>query len=167
MEMRKELKRYLSWLTYLSVVAFVGLSVSGCYHVKLYGRVEKLNASTYASHALLTPDPQLRKPLVGQRLVVSWVLSPSVHPERDPCFLDCVIYTTKGKRIKERVLIDRHYYHWEYSLSNERMLQEGAIATYRLAISQGGREIRSFEHKLYKPMMEEEIMEEEPLEDLL
>lgn len=124
-------------------------------------QTEYLSHENLASFHVGTPDPRLRNPPLGQRLVVSWSL-----PGWDnvtPYELIVQIRFKNGTSSFEQIPIDRPKGTYVYSLLNEEYFSNGGFKTYVARISRDGEVIEEWRHQLWANLIEirEDLGEDE------
>lgn len=146
------------------VILLLAFMLTGCVSPKLYGRIENGNRSGLVSYPLRTPDPKLADRIDDQRLIVSWVLLPTVNLKKTPCELYAKIYTSSGHHFEQYYKIESHVSYWVYPWPHDMIKTRGRLAAYKLEIRQiGGSEppkiLEHYEHRLFRSQITEKDLQ--------
>ena len=123
-------------------------------------QTEYLSHENLASFHVGTPDPRLRNPPLGQRLIINWSL-----PKWDgltPYELSLKIRFKNGTFTNEQIPLDRASGTYVFSLLNQEYFNRGGFKTYIATISSDGEVIEEWRHQLWANLIE---IQEEPGED--
>ncbi len=133
---------------YITLITSLFLCFCSCSAEVLKVHSDYLSHESLASYHVGTPDPQLRCPPIGQRLVISWFL-----PDRYKIYSDIQLH-----------LRIRYYNHQEeefyipvkkrkddylFCLINEEYRETGGIATYKITLEGDGECLQEWRHALW------------------
>lgn len=116
-------------------MAFV---LSGCTIHRMDIQTRYLSRENLASYHVLTPDPQLDNPVIGQRILVQWTFPSRVAKA---CELELYIKMRYRNHEEKELFIpiykDKKSYirgDYQYNLLNEDYCRTGGVLTYKAQI---------------------------------
>jgi hypothetical protein len=136
-----------------SLFFLVGLVLlTGCGSVKLSVRTAYCGEEQLAAYYVGTPDPNLSKPLIGQRLILTWSL-----PKRDykhkTTFLDLKVrFKDKTEEHVHFPIVHRDSY-YIFHVSDKKFIESGGILTYKAEMQRDGTLIKSWYHPLWAELI--------------
>ena len=123
-------------------------SLSSCSPHILNIQTQYFNQKSLASYYIGTPDPSLKNPMIGQKLLVQWSLKTSCI-EDSPLFLYLKL-RFRNHEEKEIVLqIHRKKGIYVYELKGEEFCETGGVLTYMGEIRNDETCIASWKHPLW------------------
>ncbi|MGK5594880.1 MAG: hypothetical protein ACSNEK_05945 [Parachlamydiaceae bacterium] len=129
-------------------LVLVLLLLSGCAQQTLMVRTEYLSHEDLPSYKIGTPDPRLANPMIGQRLILSWNIPPTIqsYPHLH------IKLKVRFKNREESCLsfpIDRLQGLYIYPLLNEEYLVKDGILTYRVELFSDDRLLDHWTHQIW------------------
>lgn len=141
------MKRKIKLLTiFIPLFCATLFSTTSCCRI-LSVRTSYFTEENLASYYVGTPDPDLRKPMIGQRLILTWSL-----PKK---FRLCETYLNIRVRYKNhveestRIQINQKKGYYIFCISDEKYKESGGLQTYQATIEADGTIIDSWIHPLW------------------
>jgi hypothetical protein len=128
---------------FLRLLPFM-LIFQGC-RAPLSVRTENIDRAYLASSIILTPDPQLNNPPIGQKLVVDW----KILNQLVPATLFVTIRFANGEEILYEKEVCSYFDTAIISHLNEDFFTRGWIVTYKAEIFRDSACIASFYHHMW------------------
>lgn len=107
-----------------------------------------LGLETLASYYVGTPDPQLDRPPVGQRLIISWNLTKENLTLNDLHLRVTVRLRDHKEHVVTVPITNRKGYYF-YDVTNHDYCETGGIVTYKVEIVGKGQIIDCWRHPLW------------------
>lgn len=126
-------------------------------------QTEYLSHENLASFQVGTPDPRLRNPPLGQKLIVNWSI-PLWDPMTNYELLVKVRFKN-GVTGSETISIDRSKGSYVYTLINEDYFATGGLKTYLAVILYDGKVMEEWRHQLWANVIEIPNSDEDQLID--
>jgi len=123
-----------------------------CNNKLLTVQTEYLSHENLASFHVGTPDPRLRNPPLGQRLIINWSL-----PKWNgitPYDLSIQIRFKNGTSANEQMTLNKSSGTYVFSLLNQEYFNRGGFKTYVATISSNGQVIEEWRHQLWANLIE-------------
>lgn len=131
--------------------AAIGL-LGSCHPRILTVQTEYLSHENLASFHVGTPDPRLKNPTLGQKLIVNWSIP---HwSELTPYELSIKIRFKNGTSAEETIPVCRASGTYVYALLNEDYFSRGGFKTYVASITFDGVIIDEWRHQLWATVIE-------------
>lgn len=115
-------------------------------------RLDYLSKESLASYHVMTPDPLLACPPIGERLVVDWSVSEEALAH-DPIELAIRIRLRNRTSVEERLPICESRGSFTYTLLNEEYLHSGGILAYDIQIVQNDQILDSWRHQIWAELI--------------
>lgn len=116
---------------------------------RLSVRTEYLSHEQLASYTIKTPDPALRCPLIGQRLIVSWRL-PKAYLAYPDLHLYVQLRWHTHEEIEQRIPIETRRGYYVYTLADDDYQQSGGVVTYQVEVREQDNTLEKWTHPLWK-----------------
>ncbi len=143
---------------------FLGLTClcysSSCTLHHLNVQTQYLSHENLASYYTGTPDPRLNDPVIGQRLLIQWMLR-SCEMENPPLFLHLVVRLRNHQEKTINVPIEAKRGYYVYDLTNQDFCQSGGILTYYVEIRDASCVIATWKHPLWADLITFDYSKEE------
>jgi hypothetical protein len=124
----------------------------GCASRLIDLRTDYLRYDNLASYRVRTPDPRLKCPLVGQRLIATWNLDPALL-NRGELVLNIRIRFRTKEEVEKRVCIHKIRGSFIYTLADEEYFAKRGIQTYKAELIQGETVIEEWRHQLWAELI--------------
>jgi hypothetical protein len=111
-------------------------------------QTQYLGRENLASFHITTPDPNLEKPDIGQRLVIEWSL-PSYCMTYSDLIMEIRVRLKNREEQKIELTLNKPSGIYLYSIVNEAYKESGGIVTYKVDILGDGQVIESWKHPLW------------------
>lgn len=115
---------------------------------RLSVQTDYLTRERLASYYVGTPDPNLNKPLIGQRLLITWTLS-----KEDLKIANLYLHIKIRLRNREEIEVFQPITcltgYYIYSLPDSLYLQSGGLLTYKVDLIGDEIVIESWQHPLW------------------
>ena len=148
---------------------FVNLFVAlillcSCNRPQLIVQTDYITHKDLASFYVGTPDPRLNMPMIGQRLIISWML-PREYLSYENLYLEITIRFRNREEIIEIFDITRAKGTYVFSLLNQDYIDKRGILTYKINLIGGGYVLKEWKHLIWSDLItiptEEKLIEEE------
>lgn len=155
--MNARMYRYSPFFTSLLGACLLSM-LSSCMMHHLDVQTQYITKESLASYHVLTPDPQLDNPTIGQRLLVQWKFrAPEVRGL--PLTLHLKIRFRNHEKEELIIPIDSNCKiyvgsSYIYDLFNEEYLEKGGILTYLAEIKSNDDVIACWKHPLWVELIE-------------
>lgn len=121
--------------------------LTGCAWPHLNVQTQYLSHENLASYYVRTPDPQLDHPIIGQRLLVQWSLSPQDVTEDLQLYLKLRFCNHQEQELTFTICKRRGTY--VYDLVGQEYCQSGGLLTYKVELRKGECILTSWTHPLW------------------
>jgi hypothetical protein len=111
-------------------------------------QTEYLSHENLASYHVRTPDPLLWNPPIGQRLLVSWQLPPSIKCTEDLA-LNIQLHFHNHTTKTEIVPVRRNTGTYVYALLNADYSEKKGILTYKVQLTLADQILEEWRHQLW------------------
>ncbi len=128
------------------------LLLTGCGGKILMVQTDYLSHENLASFHVGTPDPRLRNPPLGQRLIVNWSI-PHWN-QLTPYTLTVKIRFKNGTSTEENLEIHKSKGTYVFSLLNEEYFAREGFKTYIATIKSDGAVLEEWRHQLWANLIE-------------
>lgn len=137
---------------YRMALLFLVFILNSCFP-RLSVQTNYLTEERLASYFVGSPDPNLNRSIIGQRLIISWFLSDDeINAEDLHLKLSVRLYNQKEMIINEPIEDPRSYF--IYQLSDHLYCESnGGILTYKVEIIGNGCVMETWEHPLWVPLI--------------
>lgn len=146
----------------LALLAVTSILLMSCTCHPLTVQTEYLRREKLASYFIHTPDPLLEDPLIGQRLIIEWSLSPCQFANEE-IYIDFTLRFEDRSEISRRIEIYNSWGMYIFELNEKDFLERGGFLTYKVELFAGGQVIDEFQHQLWVPLIH--VGEEEDLDE--
>jgi hypothetical protein len=151
------MSRYFSFfIPLLGVIHLLMLSSCMMHHLEV--QTQFITKESLASYHVLTPDPQLDHPTIGQRLLVQWKFRAS-EVSGLPLTLHLAIRFRNNEKEELTMPIDTNCKlfvggSYLYELVNEDYFKTGGILTYLAEVKSNDEVIACWRHPLWTELIE-------------
>lgn len=125
----------------------------GCQRQPLLVETEYVNVRSLASHWVSTPDPNRNCPAMGQRLFVSWRLSPS-YLTYDDLHVELTVRFGDNSEDCRSFPVTCFLGTYTYSALDDDYWNRCGIRTYRARLFGGGCVLEEWRHQLWAELIE-------------
>lgn len=124
--------------------------LASCSNIPLYVQNDYLHVDGLASSYVNTPDPHRDKPLLGQRLYITWSLAEElVHKKNTQLKIYLRFCNREEREVCEPIgCADGAY---EYKILCDDFFETGGILTYRVEIIADGAVVEKWNHQIWTP----------------
>lgn len=140
----------------LSLLVSGLLIASACSRSPLSVRLDYLSHENLASYHVRTPDPRLYNPIIGERLVISWVL-PEDQLAAGDITLSVNIRLHDRSAITEEVPVCQATGSFSYTLINDAYFDTKGILSYRAKLIQGDCVLDEWRHQIWAELIELDV----------
>lgn len=129
--------------------------LSGCAYQPITVQTEYITHESLASYYVGTPDPRLKEPLVGQRLIICWSLPSSNMSKLVKLYLKVRF---RNREEEERLIeIQRSSGSYIYNLEGNQFCEKKGILTYKIEIRDNNGIITKWQHQLWSELIEVKV----------
>jgi hypothetical protein len=140
--------KFFRKFSFYFALAILNLIVSGCSLYRLDVQNQYLSRDRLASYHVGTPDPRLLNPVIGQRLVIQWSLTPKELINQDVClYLKVRLRNRQEQEAALPITTKRGTY--LYDVVGDRYIQTGGILTYFVEIRSPSYILASWRHPFW------------------
>ncbi|MBS4167473.1 hypothetical protein [Parachlamydia sp. AcF125] len=130
------------------LLLWIGCFLPSCSRQILTVQTEYLCHENLASYHVRTPDPLLENPPIGQRLLISWQLPPSIRDTQDLTLHIELLFRDHTKETKV-VPIQQKTGTYAYALLNADYSNKKGILTYKVQLALNNQILEEWRHQLW------------------
>ncbi len=142
------INRFIYSAAYLWCIALL----TGCSHEHLAVQTQYLNRDNLASYRVRTPDPMLFAPLIGQRLIVDWVL-PKNYFDQNPLYLQATIHFGNRTVAVDTVEIHQRKGTYIYQIIDGDFCEKQGMLAFKIDLIKGDCVIEEWRHQLWAELI--------------
>ncbi len=131
----------------------LGLLATSCSRSTLDVNTGYFTRSDLASVKIGTPDPTKQEAIFGQRVYISWNATKK-EMESGPLALHIQVLLKKGKRLDEKVPLDKPSGTYIFPIVGTNYTQEGGLLSYQVTLLAGTKTVAESHHKFWVKQIE-------------
>jgi len=147
-------------LGYFSVLLCILLTLTGCSPRHLNVQTQYLSHENLASFRINTPDPELERPIIGQRLVITW-FTPKRRGDHQNLRLTLKVRFKNHEEEEISIPIEKRCGTYLYSIVQEKYLTTKGISTYQVNLIDNNGLISSWKHPLWTELITFDLEDKE------
>ena len=129
--------------------SFLLLILCGCHSRHISVQTQYLTRSDLASFYIETPDPQLRCPVFGQRLLVQWHFAECYFKNQNLSLEITIRFGDRSEITQNVASLENRYGYYIYNILGDDYCTRDGIKTYKVNLLANGEIIETWHHQLW------------------
>lgn len=132
----------------IAVFLFLALLSTSCKRPTLAVESGYFTRKDLASYQVGTPDPNKLNPIFGQRLYITWNVTPQEFAQ-GPLELHIMANLKKEGTLDKKVPLDRASGSYTFSIAGDDYTKKGGLLSYKVTLLSDNKEIALSRHKFW------------------